>query len=83
MKICSGRRVACEVRIIAADTAASTVGKTTKGNQGNEESLGKPKVQILVFFAAFCKDLYCHYSHSRSIAPNLPFSSVLYEPSRA
>src|SRR5207247_8638774 len=34
-------------------------GKTTKGNQGNQESLGKPKVQIMVFFAAFCKDLYC------------------------
>jgi hypothetical protein len=30
MKIGSGRRAACEVRIIAADTAASTVGRQQK-----------------------------------------------------
>jgi hypothetical protein len=58
--------------------AAATVGETTKGNQGNEESLREAKVQSLVFFAAFCKKYLlhrrrhaCHYS-----APNLPFSSA-------
>jgi hypothetical protein len=77
--------LACEGLVAAPNAfgAASTAGKTSKGNQRNEESLREPEVQILVFFAAFCKESVlhrrrhaCHYS-----APSLPFSSMLVAPS--
>ena len=52
VEFCSGRRVACRVRFIAADTAASTVGRMIKDRPHRLDLIYRNQTLYFVTFAA-------------------------------